>query len=162
MKYNQPLYSHWHHRGSEVTAMACHGLPFQEKRVRCWLARAPLSCPALCISRWPIPAKQKPAYLSDTWDEALFPGLRQRAFQNERGVHTKNKGNTIRRPWDASRSSQEEQRNHLEPFSTAQPSSRVFRNQTGISTAAFKSKRNTGPPFPRAVRANRRLSLSIT
>lgn len=60
------------------------------------------------------------------------------------------------------RSSQEEQRNHLESLSTAQPSTRVFGNKTGISTATFKSKSNTEPPFPRAVRANKRLSLSIT
>lgn len=83
-----------------------------------------------------------------TLDQASSPGLRQRAFQNDRGVHTKNKDNTITRPQDASESSQEEPRNILEKISTAQPSIRVCRNKTGVSTAALKPEINREAPFP--------------
>lgn len=88
--------------------------------------------------------------------------LRQRAFQNEKGVHAQNNDDTIRRPWDASRNSQGEQRNISESLSTAQPSIGVFRNKIGISTVTFKSKINTEAAFPRAVGTDMRLCLCIT
>lgn len=72
-----------------------------------WRGPASLPRPTLCISHWSTPAKQTPVYLSVTLNELSFPGLRQRSFQNERGVHGQNKDDTIRRPWVASRSPRE-------------------------------------------------------
>lgn len=126
--------------------MACDDRHSQQKRV----AAASSPCPALCNFRSPT-LEWRAICLSDTLDEASSPGLRQRAFQNDRGVHTKNNDNTIRRPWDASKSSQEEPKNILEKISTVQPSIRVCGNKTGISTVALKPEVNRAAPLPRAV-----------